>query len=229
MLFNAQQHAPVQGVPVHPVGMGFDAVITDTKKVPTGVTQDNPHGTGASFNVEFTTPAGKITNRYNLWNNNAKTVEISIGQLSALCHVTGVMQIDLSDQASAAGVAGAALRNARCKIDVVQQYETVNGERKATQYTQIGRVLDIAGNEPGKASAGQVAPQQPQVTQQQPMQQNPNGGWAQPQQQPNPNSAPANAWTQPQQNQQPQQQPPNQWQPGNNGGPAQSPPWSANK
>lgn len=211
MIFNAHQFAPNQGMTAHPVGQGFDAVITDTKVVPTGVTQDNPQGTGKSFNVEFTTPLGKLINRYNMWNNNAKTVEISVGQLSALCHVTGVMQIDLSDQAIAAGIAGAALRNQRCKIDVVHQ---LDADKKPTQYTQLSRVLDTAGHEPGKAPAGQVAQQQPQTVQQ-------------PIQQPNPNPAP-NAWANPPQSpQQPQQ--PTQWQPGNNGNAAQTPPWSQNK
>lgn len=40
----------------------------------------------------------KLFDRLNLWNPNPKTVEIAQRQLSAICHATGVMQLEDTDQ-----------------------------------------------------------------------------------------------------------------------------------
>lgn len=199
--FNANQHAPKQLGGIHPVGK-FPATISNTAIVPT---KDND---GGMFVVDFTTPAGVAIMRYNLWNNSPKAVEIAHGQLSALCHVTGVFQLAWESE-------GAALRGAQCMIEVV--LDDVN---KPDGYTKILRVFDTKGNEPGKA------PAQPQTTGQQ---------WGGAQQQPAAQGQLPQSWGQQTQPQQPQapQQAPQGWQQGPNinsaqvgTGQAQSPPWA---
>lgn len=200
--FDATQFAPDQGGPAHPVGK-FRALISNTEVKPT------KDGTGGMFVVEFTTEAGKISNRYNLWNNSQDAVRIAHGQLSALCHATGIHRVDMSNE-------GAALRNAQLMIEVGKQ-------RGDETYTEVKRVYDVNGNEPGKAGAGPAAPAAgPQggpgfgapggFTPQQPPQGQPGpgpaqGGWGAPQgqpqgqPQPGPQGAPQGApggWGQPQ-------------------------------
>lgn len=227
--FDARQFQPQQGTPAHPAGM-FDAVISNTEIKPT------KDGTGGIFAVEFTTPAGRIVRNYNLFNSSPQAVEIAHKELSALCHATGVFNLDYTNE-------GAALRNARCRIEVAPQ-------ARNPEYMEIKRVFDTQGNEPGRAPANsQPQPQggawggqpqqqaQPQQQQQPPMQQAPNGNWqgqpqtqpqAQPQGQPSwgaqPNQAPAN---QPQTGANPAPQQGGGWQqqPAPAGGPPSSPPW----
>lgn len=221
--FDATTIAPDQGTPTHPPGM-FDATITNTR------VQDTRENTGSMFVVEFTTPAGRIDFRYNLWNQSPQAVEIAGKQLSALCHATGIFRVNFNNPN---GV-GAELRGGRCKIEVAPQLSkdgTPNG------YTQIKRVFDAAGNEPGKAPAQAQQPNGFQQPQQQAAQTQPAQSWQPgPGQQTNPapaaqgwnNPAPAQHQQQPAPQQQaPQQQQPNGWQqaPAGAPGPAQSPPW----
>lgn len=134
--FDASQYAPEQGGQAHPIGK-FPAFISNTAIQPT---KDND---GGMFVVEFTTEAGKISNRYNLWNQSQKAVDIAHKQLSALCHSVGVFRVDMQNE-------GAALRNARLMIEV--------GKQKDSEYTEVKRVFDPNGNEPGKAGAPAPAP-----------------------------------------------------------------------
>lgn len=146
-VFDATQYAPEQGSPTHPIGK-FPAYVSNTSIQPT---RDND---GGMFVVEYTTEQGKISHRFNLWNQNQKAVDIAHKQLSAVSHATGVFKIDMNNE-------GAALRNARLMIEV--------GKQKDTDYTEVKRVYDPNGNEPGKpmntpASNGPgfaPAPQQP--------------------------------------------------------------------
>lgn len=184
--FDANQHQPIQGVGEgHPKGK-FPATITNTSIEPT------KDGTGGMFVVEFNTSGGSIKNRYNLWNANAKAVEIAHRELSALCYATGVIRLDMNND-------GAALRNARLQIEVDDQKDK---EGKPNGYVEVKKVLDPNGNEPGKAPANQPQPQgqqggwggaaqQAAVQQQQPpMQSNPSGGWQAPPAQSTPPAAP---------------------------------------
>ena len=146
--------------------------------------------------------------RLNLYNASAQAVDIAHRQLSALCYVTGVFQVQDAQQ----------LFNIPFMIEVGMQ----KGEEAAAKgYTEIRRVFDRNGNEP-KAQGGQ---QQPQGQQQQPAQgfqqpqgqqqpaQGQGGGWGgQPQGQGNaaaPAASQPAAWGNPQ-GQQPAQQPQNQ-------------------
>ncbi len=167
--FNAQEFAPKQVGTSHPTGDKFPANISNTSIEPT------KDGDGGMFIVEFTTPAGSIAMRYNLWNKSAQAVAIAKGQLSALCHATGVFKLDWQND-------GAALRNAQCQIDVGDQIDKQT--KLPNGYTQITKVYDRNGNEPGKPpSQAQVQPQQGQPAQawQQPGAQAPQGqpAWSQ--------------------------------------------------
>jgi hypothetical protein len=179
--FDASQYAPRQGGEAHPIGM-YPFTITNTQIVPT---KDN---TGGVFVVEFTSPNGSIANRYNIWNQSEKAVQIAHGQLSALCHAVGVIRVDWQNE-------GAALRGAKgqMKIDY-QKGEEPTAERPTGGYVEIKKVYDVHGNEPGKAPTNHAPheihphapPQQnpsPQTGNGAPMQQNGNGGWGVTQQQ----------------------------------------------
>lgn len=186
--FDANQHAPKQlGASVPPGKWPF--VISDTAIVPTKAND------GGMFVVTFNTPSGQIAMRYNLWNQSPKAVEIAHGQLSALCHATGVFNLKWPNQ-------GAELRNAQGMIEVGLQ-----DPDKPDGYTEVKKVYDKNGNEPGKGAA--PAPQVQPQPQQAPTQGAQGTGWG-------------NA-SQPQQ-QAPQAQAPQGWSQGPSTG--QAPPWT---
>ena len=180
--FNAEQFKPNQSGQPHPVGSKFDFQITNTEIVQT---KDQQSG---MFVVEFTTPAGSIVSRYNIWNANPKAAEIAHGQLSALCHATGVFRLDWQND-------GAALRGARGKLDVgYQKGEEPTADRPHGGYVEVKRVYDVNGNEPGRGPAPNAAQAQPaRGNPQQPVQGHPPGpAWnGQPQPQPAPAASPA--------------------------------------
>lgn len=228
--FDASGIQPQQGMSAHPPGM-FDFQITNTRIVST---KDN---SGGMFVVEFTSPAGRIENRYNMWNNSPQAVEIARKELSALCHAVGMFKLDFNND-------GAALRGCRGKMEVVPQ---LNREGQPNGYMEVKRVFDSNGIDPvdkargGGASQGQPnnfggQQQQQQPQQSTPMTQQPNGSWGnqqaqQPQQQQQPQQGQGgwNNQQQPQQTQQPQNnQPQNNgggWQPGGAAGGNGNPPW----
>lgn len=209
--FDARNVDPSQALPALPVGK--HPMIFEASEI-----KENKDKTGAY--VEFTAviidgPAKgqKGPYRLNLYHTNHQTVEIAYRQLSALCHVTGVYQINDTNQ----------LHNKPFIGEVNLQKSE---EAKAKGYTQLERVYDMQGNEPGKQ--GQTPP--PAQTQAPPQQTPPNAGWTgnpPAQQQP-----PSAAWTPPQGNTPPsnagwpgQQQPPGQNPQAGNGGGAPGAPW----
>ncbi len=143
--FDASQFTPSQAQGAHPAGV-FDATISNTLIKPTKAAD------GGLFEVEFSTNSGRISNRYNLWNPSPQAVEIAHKELSALCYATGIFKLDFRND-------GAALRNARCKIEVAKQANS--------EYMEVKRVLDMNGNEPGRAPAPASVP----------MTRDANGGW----------------------------------------------------
>lgn len=162
--FDATQFKPEQLGDKHPPG-NFPATVSHTEIVPTK-NQD-----GGMLNIHFKTAAGTIINRYNLWNASEKAVSIARGQLSALCHATGIFKLDFANEA-------AALRNARCVIDVNwQKGDEPTTEKPEGGYTEVKKVYDPNGNEPGRIPAAAPAPVQQQV-QSAPMTQQGNG-WQQ--------------------------------------------------
>lgn len=198
-VFNAQQYEPQQGGSKHPIG-NFPAKVSNTQIV---AAKDEKSG---MFRVTFETPAGTIDKNYNLWHDNAQTVEIAHKQLSALCHAVGRFQVNMANQ-------GRELVGALCSIEVGwQSGQEPSSEKPQGGYVEVKKVFDQAGNEPGKvgqapqpqgqAGWGNQQPQQAPVTVM-PQQQQPQA-WGQPQQAP----APAQqqpGWGQPQGNPPPNQ------------------------
>lgn len=200
--FDATNIEPQQSGGRHQVGNKFPATVTNTD------VKDTKDGSGKMFEVEFTSPGGTIRNNYNLWNNSAQAVKIAAGQLSALCHATGIFQINMRD-------GGKNLRGARCLIDVnFQNGQEPTAEKPEGGYVEIKKIYDVKGNEPGKGSQQQQTPQtdsnwgnqqsaqhqqqaqqqQPQ-TQQQPPQVQSGGAWGGNQQN-NSNTAGTGGWQQ---------------------------------
>jgi hypothetical protein len=104
----------------------------------------------------------------NVHNSNQKTVEIAYRQLSALCHVTGVIRLQDTQQ-----------------LQGIPFIATIGPQKDAPQYNEVKTVKDINGNAPGKQGQ-QQQPQQPAAP-----------AWNnQPPQQPQPTAAPA--WGAPQ-------------------------------
>jgi len=183
--FNAHQFDPTQGGGSLPVGK-HPVVITESE------VKANSANDGGYLELLLKIidgPAAGTTGAYrlNLYNKSEKAVEIAHRQMSALCHVIGVYNVQDTQ----------AMHNLPFVIEVGMQ----KGEEAAQKgYTEVKKVFDINGNEPGKAGAGaqQAAPaqgfaqQQPQgqpqqFAQQQPQQQQQPaaGGWGgQPQGQP---------------------------------------------
>ena len=164
--FNANQYEPSQSGGGHP----------PAQKVPFTITacaiKENSAKDGGYFEVEFTSSMGSVIHRYNIWNKTPKAVEIAHGQLSALCRAVSRFQIEWTNE-------GAALKGAQGLMDVgYQKGEEPNPDNpNAKGYTELKKVYDMAGNEPGKS--GQAQPQSQQSQQSQPMTQQPGGGWGQ--------------------------------------------------
>ncbi|AZF90100.1 single-stranded DNA-binding protein [Pseudomonas phage vB_PaeS_SCUT-S4] len=152
--FNAQQYDPTQGVGSLPIGK--HPVIVESSEVKANKANDGGY---LQLNLRIIDgPQQGTTGAYrlNLYHSNQQTVEIAHRQLSAICHVIGVFQVTDSSQ----------LHNLPFLIEVGPQ-------KNDPQYTEVKKVFDMNGNEPGKAGAGAAAAQ-PQ--QQQPQGQ-PNGAW----------------------------------------------------
>ena len=227
--FNAQQYDPTQGGGSLPVGR--HPVIIESSEVKANKANDGGY---LQLNVKLIDgPQTGTTGAYrlNLYHSNPQTAEIAHRQLSAICHCVGVFNVQDSGQ----------LHNIPFIIEVGLQ----KGEEAAQKgYTEVKKVFDINGNEPGKAGQGAPAaqPQQQPAAQggfgqQQPAQQpaaQPQGnapawGGGQPAQQ-QPQGAPAGnapAWGQQPAQQPAAQQPAQQaggWQQGG-AAPAGGAPW----
>lgn len=182
--FNAQQYDPTQGVGSLPIGK--HPVIVESSEVKANKANDGGY---LQLNLRIIDgPQAGTTGAYrlNLYHTNQQTVEIAHRQLSAICHVVGVFMVQDSSQ----------LHNLPFLVEVGPQ-------KNDPAYTEVKKVYDMNGNEPGKAGQGAALaqPQQPAGFGQQPQGQGGFGG--QPQQQP----AQGGAWGQQPQGQQPQQQP----------------------
>ena len=163
--FNAQQYDPTQGGGNLPVGR--HPSIIESSEVKANKANDGGY---LQLNVKLIDgPQTGTTGAYrlNLYHSNPQTAEIAHRQLSAICHCVGVFNVQDSSQ----------LHNIPFIIEVGLQ----KGEEAAQKgYTEVKKVFDINGNEPGKAGQGAPAAQ----PQQQPAAQG-GGAWGgQPAQQP---------------------------------------------
>src|ERR1700744_4693586 len=111
-VFDATQHQPMQVGGKHPPGnkFPFNITATEIKEVKGG-------GGKFLFEVTFTSPAGSVRFNYNLWNDSEQARKIAVGQLSALCHATGIFKVNFSDPIKA-GVDGRELLNGKGLMDV---------------------------------------------------------------------------------------------------------------
>jgi len=167
--FNAQQFDPTQGVGGLPIGR--HPVVVESSEVKANKANDGGY---LQLNLKVIDgPQQGVTGAYrlNLYHSNQQTVEIAHRQLSAVCHVVGVFNVQDSGQ----------LHGIPFVIEVGPQ-------KNDPQYTEVKKVFDINGNEPGQAGQGN-APAQPQGQQggapqgqQQPAQN--GGGWGGQQQAP---------------------------------------------
>lgn len=172
--FNAQQFDPTQGVGGLPIGR--HPVVIESSEVKANKAND-----GGYLQLDLKIidgPQQGTTGAYrlNLYHSNQQTVEIAHRQFSAVCHVVGVFNVQDSGQ----------LHGIPFVIEVGPQ-------KNDPQYTEVKKVFDMNGNEPGKAGQGQQGAQ-PQG--QQPAQ-GQGGAWGGGNQQPAQEQAPANnggAW-----------------------------------
>lgn len=192
--FNAQQFDPTQGVGSLPIGK--HPVIVESSEVKANKNNDGGY---LQLNLRIIDgPQQGTTGAYrlNLYHANQQTVEIAHRQLSAICHVVGVYMVSDSSQ----------LHNLPFLIEVGPQ-------KNDPTYTEVKKVFDMNGNEPGKAGQGAPAAQ-PQAQQpagfgqqqQQPQGQQPAWGAQAPAaapQQPQPGQTPAWGGQAPAQQQQP--------------------------
>lgn len=147
--YDATKYDPNQGIPQMPVGK-HPVVVSASEVRPT---KDN---TGGLLELTLTIIEGPAKNqtgayRLNLWNASQQAVEIAHRQMSALCHAIGVFQVNDSQQ----------LHNLPFIVDVGLQKDP---EAAAKGYTEVKRIFDKNGNEPGKPAnnaAAQPAQQAP--------------------------------------------------------------------
>ena len=142
--FNAQQYDPTQGGGSLPVGRL--PVIVESSEVKANKAND-----GGYLQLNLKVIDGPQTGttgayRLNLYHSNPQTAEIAHRQLSAICHCVGVFNVQDSSQ----------LHN----IPFIAEVGLQKGEEAAQKgYTEVKKVFDINGNEPGKAGQGAPAAQ----------------------------------------------------------------------
>lgn len=138
--FNAHGIDPSQGVGQLPIGRHLVEVIRTEIKA-------NSANTGGYLMFILSIVDGPNAglegpHRFNLYNASEEAKNIAQRQFSAVCHVTGIMEVQDSDQ----------FLGARYFVEVgLQKGE----EAKEKGYTEIKKVYDINGNEPGKQGQGQ--------------------------------------------------------------------------
>jgi hypothetical protein len=140
--FNAQQFDPSQSSGQLPVGR--HPVVVDKSEV-----KATKAGDGGYLELTLKIIDGPQTGttgamRLNLYAQSQQASEIAHRQLSAICHAIGQFMINDSAQ----------LHNHPFIVEVSPQ-------KNDPQYTEVKKILDINGNEPGKAPAPQQAIQQP--------------------------------------------------------------------
>lgn len=145
--FNAANVKPNTALEPVPTGI-YPVIITRTEEKPTKA------GTGTYIEIEMQIQAGpgidpahagrKVFDRLNTNNPNPQAVEIAYSTLSAICHVTGVMQLTDTTQL-----------HGRPFMVVVQKVE--REDRPGTYSNEVKGYKDINGNDPG--FGGQVTQQ----------------------------------------------------------------------
>lgn len=166
--FDATQVAPSTGYEPLPEGW-YNVAISESEIKPT----KDKEGAYLQLKAKVIDgpQMGKVVFiRLNVQNKNQQAVDIAYGELSAICHVTGVYNVQESTQ----------LHNIPFQLRVIVKAGD-NGPNN-----EIKGYKDAQGNDPGKAGAGgatQGQPQnfggQPPAQGQPPQGQAPAGGWGQ--------------------------------------------------
>jgi hypothetical protein len=175
--FNARDFDPSQSAGQLPIGR--HPVIVESSEVKANAKNDGGYLELGLKIIDGPQTGTTGAYRLNLYHSNPKTVEIANRQLSAVCYATGVFSVSDSAQ----------LHNIPFVVDVVfQKGHEPNSSPEAKGYTEVKRVFDKAGNEPGRqpqsAQPQQQAPAPVQAPAPQPQQSAPWGSGAQQQQSP---------------------------------------------
>ena len=186
---------PTQSTGNLPVGR-HKVVITDTDIVASKNDANSGMAVLTLSCVEGAAQGQGMDYRLNIYHATSEQARtIALKQLSAVGHVVGVLDIEDLDQ----------LKDKPFYVDVRMQ-------KNSDQYTEIGKVYDVNGNEPGKQGpapqSAQAAPQTAPA-----VQAGPSSGW-----QPAPAQPPAHA-----------PQPASAWTPPATGGAPATPPWGQSK
>lgn len=181
--FDARTVAPAEAPEAIPAGW-YNARVTNSEMKPTS------DGSGAYLQLEMTILDGdfanrKLFDRINLQNKNPVATEIGYRQLSAVCHATGVIQVQDSQQ----------LHGIPLKVKVSLRPAGPGADGKhydaSNEVKGYKNIADGTGGAPAQAMPPQgYAPQQPQYQQPAPQQ------WAPPAQQQVPQQ-PAQQWAPP--------------------------------
>lgn len=139
----------------------YPVMITASEQKPTKA------GTGSYLQMELTVQGGEFANRkayvrLNVDNPNPQAVEIAYGELSAICHSVGMLQVQDSSQLHG--------KPFQAHIKCVER-----NDKPGEMSNEVAGYRDINGNEPGSAGAApaqqQQAPQWANGDQQQQQQQ----------------------------------------------------------
>lgn len=194
--FDARSVDPVQSIGSLPIGKHPVVIESSDIKATKANAKGQSNGMLRLVLSVIDGPAKGTTGGVNLniyhsgSENSAKTVEIAMQKLSAICHVTGVFTLTDTTQ----------LHGIPFIVEVVSQNNAEN-----PHYTEVKRVFDIHGHEPVRGQGPQapqvtqpMAPAQPPQPTQLPAQPPQAPAWnqpaQQPQQPPQPTQQPAAAW-----------------------------------
>lgn len=153
--FNPMNYDPSQGGGSWPLGK-HPVIIESAEVKPT---QDNSSGyLQLNLKIIDGQHAG-FTGAYrlNLYNQSAKAAEVAHRQLSAVCHVTQTFQLGQDGQQVGALFGKPFV--VECGYQKGEEPGPTNPDAKG--YTEVKRVFDMNGNEPGKQGAQGAAHQQP--------------------------------------------------------------------
>lgn len=147
--FNPMEYDPTQGGAAWPLGK--HPVVIESAEVK--ATKDNNSGyLQLNLKVVDGPNAGHVgAYRLNLYNQSQEAAQIAHRQLSAICHVTQTFQL---------GPDGTQLQYLFNKPFVIEVGMQKGQEAQEKGYTEIKRVYDMAGNEPGKSGSAQQQPPQ---------------------------------------------------------------------
>lgn len=137
--FDAHQVEPASFAPPPPMA-DYHVRITESEAKPTA----DQSGGYLELTLEILDPGPyvgrKVPYRLNLYNKSQQTVEIAYRQLSAVCHVTNVFQVQDSRQ----------LHN-------IPFIATIGPQKDNPQYANVFGVKDLSGAIPGKPGAAAPA------------------------------------------------------------------------